>query len=423
METKRKIIIHVITSDYSKKANFIADLDIMSNFSNENSIHNFYFYEDDKEPPILLNTYYAEVHNYTDEDKLEEKVKLLGQNNEIVYISTPFAVNIDLVDRLRRAVGQVVSKNFDIFVDKSAQKELLAKDKSISVKYLKAKFDELDFGKAEKELGLPFILKPTSVASGLGVAKIKTEEQFKKYLDTFEELGAKIKNEGFSFTDELIAEEFIDGELYALVYFVDKDWKINFWKPVNIKSGMDIWINDFFEAEILVTESQDRSCCNKKLLTYFVERNVELTGIRNTFVKHVFKIAKGWEYKTIEISAWMGLSALPTHFLAYWVNIFSLLFGKVEFNLLSNIALVRLYACKRWILESLNEKLISKIKKLGSFSRFIFKEEYEIWKEYGLAKDGFSMVGTFQLKNESIKKLKKDLEFIEGNYCGILETK
>jgi formate-dependent phosphoribosylglycinamide formyltransferase (GAR transformylase) len=210
MEIKRKVIIHIITSDYSKKANFIADLDIMSNFSSENSVHNFYFYKDEKEPPILLNTYYAEIHNYTDEDKLEEKVKLLGQNNEIIYISTPFAVNIALVDRLRRAIGQVVPKNFDIFVDKSAQKELLAKDKSISVKYLKAKFDELDFGKTEKELGLPFILKPTSVASGLGVAKIKTKEQFVKYLDAFKELGTKIKGEGFSFTDELIAEEFID---------------------------------------------------------------------------------------------------------------------------------------------------------------------------------------------------------------------
>jgi hypothetical protein len=33
------------------------------------------------------------------------------------------------------------------------------------------------------------------------------------------------------------------------------------------------------------------------------------------------------------------------------------------------------------------------------------------------------MVGTFQLKNESIKKLKKDLEFIEENYCEILETR
>ncbi|MDR1987775.1 MAG: hypothetical protein LBQ24_03290 [Candidatus Peribacteria bacterium] len=104
METKRKVIIHITTLDYSKKGNFVADLEIMRGFSATYDIHNFYFYKSDKEPPILLNTPYAEVHNYEDENKLEEKVKLIAKNNDIIYITTTFAINVGLANRLKKAV-------------------------------------------------------------------------------------------------------------------------------------------------------------------------------------------------------------------------------------------------------------------------------------------------------------------------------
>ncbi|MDR2640589.1 MAG: hypothetical protein LBC61_04690 [Candidatus Peribacteria bacterium] len=104
LDIKRKVIIHLTTLDYSRKENFIVDLEIMNNFSSTYGIHNFYFYKSDKEPPILLNTHYAEVHNYTDEDKLEEKVRLIAKNNDIIYITTTFAINTDLVNRLKKAV-------------------------------------------------------------------------------------------------------------------------------------------------------------------------------------------------------------------------------------------------------------------------------------------------------------------------------
>jgi thiamine kinase-like enzyme len=104
MTNKRKVIIHIITLDYSRKQNFIVDLETMNTFSSENSVYNFYFYKDDKEPPILLNNYYAEVHNYIDEDKLEEKLILLSQREDIIYISTPFATNVPLVNRLKKAI-------------------------------------------------------------------------------------------------------------------------------------------------------------------------------------------------------------------------------------------------------------------------------------------------------------------------------
>lgn len=420
LETKRKVIIHITTLDYSKKGNFVADLEIMRGFSATYDIHNFYFYKSDKEPPILLNTPYAEVHNYEDENKLEEKVKLIAKNNDIIYITTTFAINVGLANRLKKAVWNGMSKYPEMFTNKWIQKALLEKDKSISIKYLKTKVSELNFEDLEKKLSLPFILKPINVASWFWVVKIKTEKSLQKYLDNYKELQTNIWNNWFDLSDEIIAEEFVDWKLYSVIYFVNAQGDINLWKPINMKSGADIWINDFFEAEALLTEDEEKSCKKEKLLE-FVKRNVELTWIRSAFVRHEFKISESWVYKTIEISAWIWVSALSIHYLAYWVNIFTLLFEEINYKLISNVAIIRLYACKRWILEKIDEKLISKIKKLDSFYKLVFKEEYGIWKEYGLAKDWFTMVATLQLLNKDNKKLKKDLEFIEENYCELLD--
>jgi hypothetical protein len=40
----------------------------------------------------------------------------------------------------------------EIFIDKGVQKKLLAKDESISIKYLETNIQELNFEKIEKEL-------------------------------------------------------------------------------------------------------------------------------------------------------------------------------------------------------------------------------------------------------------------------------
>ncbi|MDR2411199.1 MAG: hypothetical protein LBD88_00935 [Candidatus Peribacteria bacterium] len=63
-----------------------------------------YFYESDKEPPILLNTLFAEVRNYLNEEELEEKMKLISKNSEVIYVSASYDNDIRLVSRLRKLI-------------------------------------------------------------------------------------------------------------------------------------------------------------------------------------------------------------------------------------------------------------------------------------------------------------------------------
>ncbi|MDR2411221.1 MAG: hypothetical protein LBD88_01060 [Candidatus Peribacteria bacterium] len=63
-----------------------------------------YFYESNKEPPILLNTSFAEVRNYLNEEELEEKIKLINKNNEIICISAPYDNSISLANKLRKLI-------------------------------------------------------------------------------------------------------------------------------------------------------------------------------------------------------------------------------------------------------------------------------------------------------------------------------
>ncbi len=58
----------------------------------------------------------------------------------------------------------------------------------------------LKFGKIERELGLPFMVKSASLGSSVGVSKVKSKNDFKKAID-----------EGFRYDDCVLFEKFIKG--------------------------------------------------------------------------------------------------------------------------------------------------------------------------------------------------------------------
>jgi hypothetical protein len=101
---KKKIIIDIISEEYSKKDKFMDDMDDMNDLFKKHNVHSFCFYKSEKEPPILLNTHFAKVHNYADENKLKEKVEIMNKNNDIVYIATPLKENVALVKELKKLV-------------------------------------------------------------------------------------------------------------------------------------------------------------------------------------------------------------------------------------------------------------------------------------------------------------------------------
>lgn len=87
-----------------------------------------------------------------------------------------------------------------IGMDKDVMNRLL-RDAGISTKkFLVFKNKDIDFNYVEKELRLPFFVKPVNAGSSVGVSKVKTKADFDKAIQ-----------EAFMFDRKIIIEEFIQG--------------------------------------------------------------------------------------------------------------------------------------------------------------------------------------------------------------------
>lgn len=90
-----------------------------------------------------------------------------------------------------------------ISMDKIIAKYLLKAAGLPVTKFLTYRYSELSkikFSEIEKKLGLPFMIKASSLGSSVGVSKVKTKKDFKPALE-----------EAFRYGDGVIMEEFISG--------------------------------------------------------------------------------------------------------------------------------------------------------------------------------------------------------------------
>jgi len=87
-------------------------------------------------------------------------------------------------------------------MDKDVMKKLL-RDADISIgKFITvSKEDEISFGQASAELGLPIFIKPANAGSSVGISKIKNGEEFDKAI-----------KEAFRFDQKVLLEEAIVGD-------------------------------------------------------------------------------------------------------------------------------------------------------------------------------------------------------------------
>lgn len=87
-----------------------------------------------------------------------------------------------------------------VAMDKDVAKRLLREAGLPIAKFLVIKkSEEVSFEDIKNELGLPFILKPANMGSSIGVAKVKSEEDFRTALEN-----------AFAYDTKVIAEEYID---------------------------------------------------------------------------------------------------------------------------------------------------------------------------------------------------------------------
>lgn len=117
-------------------------------------------------------------------------------------------------------------------MDKDIMKRLLREANIPVAKFLSFKDgDTIDFQKINKEMELPFFVKPANLGSSVGVNKVKNEKEFTKAII-----------EAFGYDRKILIEEFIDGrEIECSVLGNDK--------PIASVPGEIITNHDFYSYE------------------------------------------------------------------------------------------------------------------------------------------------------------------------------
>ncbi|MDD2907684.1 MAG: ATP-grasp domain-containing protein [Candidatus Gracilibacteria bacterium] len=419
-----KAIVHIMTKSRMKSEVFTSDIDAIEEVSEKYGIKNVIFYKGEKIEYADLITKLEKLgiflYNYSNKEDLKEKVKEFSKNYEVIFVNTALELLINSVNEVREILGLGVSDYPNIFRNKFLQRDLIQKhNPDLGVKFIKGTIDSFVIDEIEKYVGFPFIIKPIDGVQSSGVAKIKNKKDFLDYISNYKKFHDRLEARGIN-NKELIVEEFIDGTLYSVDYYVDKDGNSFISKPVKVRLGVDVKVEDYCNIARISTEKTEGEFKGKRLKA-FVNSNVKATGIKNTFVHHEFKINSKGELKTIELNGRLGGGRLELMKRAYGLNMYEIVcnpetkVGKLKEN---NIV-VNIYATKRGILRAFNHKLLEKIRTKKSVYG-IDVEESCVGKEIGLTKDGFIKIGNIKLANKNYEELAEDFKYIKNYYLDLL---
>lgn len=385
-----------------------------------------YFYEEDNNiilDEILINKInkiWVDIIPFYQE---AEVINYLLQLKWKIFINTFEEQEIRLVNRIRTNLNQVITKNPEIFLNKYLQRSIIwwvYPETVINYKLLSA--EDAKIIKKTELLKLPFIIKPTWWVQSSWVLKINNYNDYQKSLNYTLNALEKLKDK--KLTDQkILLEEFIDGDMYTIDYYVDEKQKIIKTKAILVKLGFDYWVKDFSNIVRIISKDVENSVDENKL-NDFIKKTVIAGDIKNTFIHHEFKINSKWEFKTIETNWRIGWYRLEMYQIWYDINLWDLPFSstKLLYELKNNIAVFALYPKKDWIFNWFNDKILAEIEWLKSFYR-TNKWIKKIWDNIGLTKNWYGKVWSIVIFNKNYKQFKKDLEFIENVYFEILKLK
>lgn len=413
-----------MTKSRMKSEVFTADIEAMQEISKKHSIKNIIFYKWEKVEYIDLLSKLDQLgiflYNYSNKSDLINQVSELNKNFEIIFVNTTLELLINIANDVKKSIWQKITTNPKIYRNKFLQRELIQKhNPNLGVKFIKWTIETLKIEDIEKNVPYPFIIKPVDWVQSSWVAKIKNRNDFDNYISHYNEFHDRLELRWIH-TKELLIEEFIDGTLYSVDYFVNQEWKIILTKPVKQRLLTDIDFEDYWVLARISSKKTESEFKWKKL-SVFVSSTVEATWIKNTYVHHEFKINSKWELKTIEINWRIWGWRLELLKNAYWLNIYELVCNNElklpklkENNIVANI-----YSTKKWILTSFNHNLIEKMKEKPSIYE-IETDETAIWKEIWLTKDWFIKIWAIKMANKNYDELAEDFKFVKKHYWDLL---
>lgn len=295
------------------------------------------------------------------------------------------------------------------------RKRLRLYDKKITPKFTLIK----DTSKKERQrvvekVGFPMIVKPANMVASMFVTICYHEEELDKTLrSVFRKIKMAYDKDDRQETPKIIAEEYMDGDMYSVDTYVTARGKVTHCPLVKVKTGKDIGHDDFYNY-LQMTPSALKSHSVDKAQEV-AKKAVHALGLRSTLA-HIELMKIDDEWKVIEVGARMGGFRHVLHELSCGIN-HSL-----------NDVLVRIpaktivpkkcqgYACAmKWFADKegrINElKGIKKIEKLTSFKQIIVKKK--VGDRAVFARNGGRSVFDLYLHNIDRSKLLADIRRVE----------
>jgi D-alanine-D-alanine ligase-like ATP-grasp enzyme len=158
--------------------------------------------------------------------------------------------------------------------------------------------------KAIDRVGFPMIVKPTNLGASLFVQVCYHEDELKKALTNgFQKIKKAYEHDNRLEIPRIIAEQFIEGDMYSIDSYVDSRGKVHHCPLVRVKTGKDIGRKDFYgylqvTPTILKPETVERA----KIVA---EKAIRALGLRSCSA-HTELIKQDIDWKVVEVGPRIG---------------------------------------------------------------------------------------------------------------------
>lgn len=265
-----------------------------------------------------------------------------------------------------------------------------------------------------EKIGFPLIIKPTNLSGSLLVSICYHEDDLEKtFRRTFAKLKTAYSNDHRLEEPKLIAEEFMDGDIYSIDSYVTARGKVEHCPLVKVVTGKKIGHDDFYGYLQITPTVLKRETIVKAEAA--AEKAIHALGLRST-ITHIELMKLDDEWKVIEVAARMGGFRHVLHELTCGID-----------HALNDV-LVRIphkriipkkctgYACAmKWFASKegriVEMKGIKKIEQLQSFHSI--KVNKKIGDRATFARHGGRSIFNLFLKNSDRSKLLADIRRVE----------
>lgn len=154
------------------------------------------------------------------------------------------------------------------------------------------------------KVGFPMIIKPANLQESMLVAICYHEEELVKVLrNVFSKLNKEYEKYNRIQQPSIIAEEFMDGDMYSIDSYVNSRGKVFHCPLVSVKTGRSIGQDDFYNYLQLTPTNLKKVSVEKAQQR--AESAIHALGLRST-TSHIELMKLDDEWKVIEVGARVG---------------------------------------------------------------------------------------------------------------------